>query len=114
MRHQKLDESAPMVRQKIGVAFRALRKSGYIARQNFMCCMGCGFAAMPEGTKKAVFYHRQDADRLSSSGRCYIAWGGDGQEIRKAFEAAGLKVEWDGTEAARFCVSEPAVEEVAA
>jgi hypothetical protein len=51
------------VRIRIGKAFRKLRKLGLIAKQNFACCMGCGFAELtplltpdPE-IRGIVFYH---------------------------------------------------------
>jgi hypothetical protein len=44
-------------------AFNALRKNGYFARQNFMCCQTCEWAAVPEKNEsKVVFYHSQDND----------------------------------------------------
>lgn len=31
-------------KQKMNNAFAELRKAGYVAKQNFMCCQGCGWA----------------------------------------------------------------------
>ncbi len=35
---------------------------------------------------------------------CYLAWGGDGEEIAAALRRAGLAVEWDGTPHQRMWV----------
>lgn len=61
--------------------------------------------------QKYVFYHRQDHEQLVADGTCFIAWGGetDGTEIKKAFEEAGLCVDWDGTKRSRFEVHIPYV-----
>ena len=110
MKRSHYDEphaDARAVRARLTQAFRALRKSGYVCRQNFMCCMGCANAAMPEGTTKCVFYHRQDADSLRKRGSVYLAWTGDGPEIFRAMEAAGLRVDWNGSDDERMKVSMP-------
>jgi len=79
------------------VAFKSLRKKGYFAKQNFMCCLSCGNSAIPKDKKKKfVFYHRQDAETLRQYGYCYLAWGGNGKEIVETLEAEGLKVVWNG------------------
>ena len=51
-----------------------------------------------------MFYHRQDTPDLASEGGCYLAWGGDGEEIAAALRRAGLAVEWDGTPHQRMWV----------
>lgn len=66
--------------------------------------MGCGNDAMPEGTTKAVFYHRQDAATLVSIGAVRLAWSGDGTEIAEAMRAVNLIVEWDGSDSTRIRV----------
>ena len=65
------------LKAKLTVAFRALRRAGYFARQRWQCCMSCGFAAVPEGKDKVVFYHAQDSQRMYE-GAVYLAWAGDG------------------------------------
>lgn len=102
----------------IKAAYRVLRKQGFYCRSNFWCCQGCACSAIsirseergedPE-KQKYVFYHQQDNENLLEQGNCYMAWGGptDGEEIKKAFEKAGLRVEWDGTRSSRFKVSLP-------
>lgn len=95
--------------------FKNLRKAGYAGRQNFTCCMSCGNAALPEGTTKYAFYHRQDAANMIDAAHrrqrlgVMLAWGGDGIVIAKAFEDAGLEVQWDGTDAKRIHVREAEV-----
>lgn len=95
-------------RAKLTKGFEALRRRGYFARHNWQCCQSCGCAALPEGTEFYVFYHRQDAARLRDSSHpgVMLAWGGDGEEIRKAFLEVGCAVTWDGAERTRIYVSE--------
>lgn len=93
-----------MEHSKITIAFRSLRKKGYFAKQNFMCCQSCGFAAVPEGIEKVVFYHNQDKQRASKNGHVYMSWAGDGNEIVAELKAAGAVVEWDGSESTRILV----------
>ena len=90
------------LKKKVNEGFKLLRERGYWARQNWQCCSGCGWAAIEDkNASKAVFYHAQDARNLNKDGYVYIAWAGDGNEIRDAFVDAGLNVEWDGTENSR-------------
>jgi hypothetical protein len=86
-------------------AFRALRKKGYIAKQNFMCCQSCALAELPEGTEKYVFYHRQDNTQLIRTGSCHLAWGGDGKAIVDVLEAEGLLTSWDGSPHSRILIA---------
>ena len=113
--------------EKITLAFRSLRKEGFIARQRFLCCGSCAGSAvatqvgeMPKARRDKVrglvFYTRQDDgnafDRRGHFTGLYLAYGqihvhevGDvglptvevGQALVKALEAQGLKVEWDGS-----------------
>jgi len=93
-------------KRKVTEAFKALRKEGYFARQNFQCCQSCGWYAIPEGREeKAVFYHKQDAERFRETGECAIAWSGDGARICEVFRSHGLKVEWDGSASRRIFIS---------
>jgi hypothetical protein len=49
------------MRTNLTKAFAELRKNGYFAKQNFLCCQSCGWAALSdEEAKNAVFYHNQD------------------------------------------------------
>jgi hypothetical protein len=96
-----------MKQPKIAKAFRTLRKLGYFARQNWMCCQGCGWAAVPD-QDKVVFYHSQDREHFIETGNLYLSWSGDGEEIVKAFHEAGLCVKWDGDTGTRILVADPA------
>jgi hypothetical protein len=100
------------VKQKINFAFRELRKAGYFAKQNFWCCQSCGWYAVPENAKKVVFYHNQDLDRFKRTGELMLAWGGNGSEICRIFEHAGLVAEWDGTDDKRIAIREKIPEDV--
>ena len=68
---------------RINNAFKELRKRGYFARQNFMCCQTCGWAGVPDNkADKAVFYHAQDKEHLEKTGKLYLAWAGDEHQNR--------------------------------
>ena len=84
-------------------AFKELRKFGYFARQNFMCCQNCGWHAIPEGqTDKAVFFHQQDNDSKKEGKSFCLAWSGDGQQICDILNRNGVVTEWDGSESKRI------------
>ena len=86
-------------------AFAELRKKGYFARQNFMCCQSCGWAAMTdEQAKNAVFYHNQDYRYLKYGDDLYLAWSGDGHFIARTLEGFGMKVKWDGDSSDKIMV----------
>jgi hypothetical protein len=81
---------------QITAAFKDLKKLGYFAEQDFMCCQSCGWAAVPDGqASRAVFYHAQDAEAFEQPNPqgIYLAWSGDADEICKVLEARGLDVE---------------------
>lgn len=90
------------------LAFRNLRKRGFFARQNYLCCQSCAWSSIPEEkSNKVVFYHQQDNE--SFDGRdlerpIHLAWGGDGKEIVEELEKVGFEVEWDGSENKRIIV----------
>lgn len=92
--------------QMIEPAFKALRKLGYFAAQDFYCCQSCGWAAIPEGQdEKAVFYHEQDAEHLKRGSVC-LAWSGNGSEIVKTLKEnidhSFVKIIWDGSDFTRI------------
>ena len=91
-----------MNKKNLNKAFRELRKEGFIAKQNFMCCQTCAWAAIPEKEKKVVFYHRQDNDTLKSKNSCYIAWKGNGNQIIEIFNKNGVRTHWDGLDSTRI------------
>ena len=90
-------------RKRITIAFRELRKAGYFCRRSWSCCRSCGITEIPKkNQKKFLFYCSQsnslfDGAYLGSQG-LWWTWYGNGHEIARAFEHAGFKVEWDGTE----------------
>ena len=56
-------------KDRLKAAFKQLRSTPSVfARMNFMCCTGCGCAAIPEDKALYVFYHAQDNEH---------AWDGD-------------------------------------
>lgn len=94
-----------MDNNNLNKAFRALSKAGYFAKQNFLCCQTCGWAAMTEEqAKKAVFYHAQDNDDKKDNRPFHLAWAGDGNEICKILNANNVKTDWDGSDDKRICV----------
>lgn len=95
--------SNPIDKSRITEAFRELRKLGYFARQNFLCCSSCAWYEVPEEkSEKVVFYHSQDNDNLKSEGKCYIAWAGDGTEIVSVLNKHGVKTIWNGSKDTRI------------
>ncbi len=72
---QAWDNHTLFVKPRITTGFAALRKLGYLARQNHLCCSSCAATAiagyvqeMPDSAKAklkgAVYYHQQDGDVL--------------------------------------------------
>ena len=95
-----------MAQSNLTKAFKALRKKGYFARQNFWCCQSGAWSAMTdEQANKTVFYHRQDADDLRDSGTCHLAWSGNGQEIVDVLKENGVEVEWNGSDSQRILIT---------
>lgn len=91
---------------KLTKAFKALRKAGYFAKQNFWCCQTCGWADVPDGREdKVVFYHAQDNDDKVQGLPFHVAWSGDGHEICRIFNENGITTNWDGSENKRIELS---------
>lgn len=86
-------------------AFKELRKLGYFARQNFMCCQNCAWAEVPVDVKKVVFYHKQDGQHLEETGECYLSWSGDRNEIAEVLERNGVLKTKPEDEGKRFEIS---------
>ena len=109
--------------------FSRLRKLGYLARQNFLCCQNCAGAELTnqaeelfeDGTtiKGVVYYHQQDAERINEFGEVYLAYGQAessekgpigssslkvGEQVIKVLEEFGLKYEWNGSADTRILV----------
>ena len=92
-------------KSKITEAFKELRKLGYFARQNFLCCQTCAWHGVPdEKGERAVFYHNQDNESLKSDGKCHLAWSGNGTEIVSVLNKHGVKTEWDGSSNKRILI----------
>ncbi len=116
-------------RERIEMAFEALRAEGFTAEMDFLCCTGCGLAELhgrvPDGAPW-VFYHRQDEE--GAFGRYYVddddeegapgggqlqeglylTFGSDpaaGRKICAAIQAAGLYADWNGEMARKIEVS---------
>lgn len=86
-------------------AFAELRKQGYFAKQNFMCCQSCGWAALTdEQANNAVFYHSQDYIDLKNGDDLYLAWSGDGEFICDTLESFGMVVKWSGDNSDRIMI----------
>ena len=94
------------VRSKIRKAFAILRKKGYFARMNFMCCSTCALYEIKND--KFVFFHHQDNYAFNESGECTIRYGStvtDANEIYTVLKSVGLTVDWDGDLNRTMCVS---------
>lgn len=93
------------MKQQLNDAFKALRAEGFFARQNFMCCGGCGAAAVPAEKQDAyVFFHSQDNARFEKGDDFYLAWNGDGAKICQVLAKHGIATLWNGDENMRIRV----------
>jgi len=93
------------MRTNLSMAFAKLRKQGYFAKQNFMCCQSCGWAELSdEQAQKAVFYNNQDYRDFRNGGDIYLSWSGNGYEIKSTLESFGLRVDWDGESSKRIVI----------
>jgi len=107
----------------IAVAFRSLRKQGFVARQNFCCCQGCALSKLLQeahGAEDAptgyCFFTKQDRKRLDAEGRVLLAFGifpsekksstaGEvGKLIVATCETAGCAVDWSGSTSEKILV----------
>lgn len=94
-------------REKVKTVFAKLRKAGWFARMNFMCCSSCGWAELSEkygedDNKNIVFYNKQSADAFDINGNLGnsylpLQWSGNAREVVAELALAGFGVEWDGT-----------------
>jgi hypothetical protein len=100
-----------MTKDNLNVVFRALRKMGLVARQNFLCCSTCACAELYDRLTDdkigAVYYHQQDAARMREQGTLCIRYSGNedngecsqrvvGEIVVAALRARGFDPEWDG------------------
>ncbi|KAA2261433.1 hypothetical protein F0L68_16730 [Solihabitans fulvus] len=100
-------------------AFEALDANGIVPRADFACCNTCGMAEIGdeagEGARGFVFFHQQDTASAVAGHGLRLAYGSlpgspldtraVGQEVAAALTAAGLPVEWNGSEDRRICVT---------
>jgi len=106
---------------KLTKGFCAVRKLGIVAKQNFLCCNGCGLNELSNrhkagkfpGKRGYIFYHNQNYDRMKETGKVCIYFGTFDEsdsvpmamEVKAAFESVGLSVDWNGTEIEAMKVS---------
>jgi hypothetical protein len=96
-----------VTKKDVSKVFRALRQLGYYAKQDFACCLTCGWAEVPEGEEKVVFYHHQDSDAFKKGilvRPLYLAWQGNANEIYNAITSNNLEYEHDGSENKRIAI----------
>jgi len=105
-------------RALLAAAFRQLRKDGWWARMNHLCCQTC-LTYDTDDDKPYIGFHAQDNERIPESGYTYLTHGPptgehdtlfDGvwsKRAVKVIESFGLTVEWDGTMASRIKVLLP-------
>lgn len=104
---------------RIQLAFKGLRRLGYLTRANTLCCSSCLVAQvtvdvekrmavddvdkLPAEKKAWVGWNRQSNDALEDRNlvsHLFMTWGApDGVEIAGMMAYAGLRVDWDGSEA---------------
>ena len=116
-------------RQKLRGAFAELRKLGWYARMNYLCCQTCAWADAAATLKKRgkdadeadiVFYHRQDGDAFKHRigdwhvtgpqtdylrRPLYLAHQGRAYEVVGVLKKYGLNAEWDGDTGMRIKVN---------
>ena len=104
-------------RALLAAAFRQLRREGWWARMNHLCCQTC-LTYDTDDEKPYIGFHAQDNERIPESGYTYLTHGPPVDDImydstvwsKRAvvvIESFGLTVEWDGTMASRIKVLLP-------
>ena len=107
------------LKEKIRRVFKELRREGYLARMNYLCCCTCAEYDLSQKAKElekkgkeiegVVYYHRQGEQGLWEYGDLCLYYGTykDDDEMRSAdrkigeyivqkFQSAGVDLEWDG------------------
>lgn len=104
-------------------AFADLRKRGWFARMNYLCCQTCGFYSAAQAIKARtgdtsdddvttpiLFYHAQDNERAFAGGTrniqgtLYLSHSGDACVAVGVLVSHGLDVQWDGDNGTRIAV----------
>jgi len=119
------------MRDRLIKVFRELRKEGFLARANFMCCRNCAGSELAcraeelyekgKKVKGAVFWTRQDEENLRNNGRMYISYGPCitrkygliglptevvGRKLCEKLSAYNVPYQWDGNPNVRVLVGE--------
>lgn len=119
------------VRHAVLKAFGKLRKEGYLARANHLCCQNCAgydltqkaVKLIEEGkeVKGCIFWHKQDEQRWKETGSMYIAFGNMdsdkhgkiglstkevGERVVEELKKFNVPYEWDGSAGSRIKVME--------
>lgn len=121
------------MKKRLTQAFRAMRKEGLLARQNFECCSSCAGYSMATRAEEMIssgkkmkseikgccFYHAQDNDSLVVGREFYLAYGPMGTQkydmiglsnekvaeiVIKCLKNAGIETDWDGKGDTRICI----------
>lgn len=117
------------VRHAILKAFRELRKEGYLARANHLCCQNCAGYDLTEkaaklvgegkSVKGCVFWHNQDEQNWKETGSMHLAFGDMdstehgkiglttkevGERVVEKLKKFNVPYEWDGKSGTRIRV----------
>ena len=114
------EEKVYELKEKIRNVFKELRREGYLARMNYLCCGTCACSSLPSRSeelekngkeiKGVIFYHEQSEEGLWDYGNVCIYFGTHkdqddmrttdrkmGEYLVNKFKDAGVDVEWDGS-----------------
>jgi hypothetical protein len=119
-----------LVKRHISRAFEDLRKQGFLAKENFLCCQTCaGYDLTIEAEKLikegkevngCVYWHGQDEDNWNEIGQMFLAYGEMesekcgtiglptkevGKLVMKALKKHHVPCEWNGDPSRRILVS---------
>jgi len=109
-RYYRVDKGTGEVREKVKEVFKVLRKHGFIARMNFLCCSTCASYELGErlntscDKKFVAYWHNQDEERYRETGHLHIRYfSKEGESIKEAgkdiimlLKLAGVVYRWDG------------------
>lgn len=121
-RRRHLEVAGTSSYERLRRAFDQLAESGVLARENYLCCQTCAYAAIDEEIGDAVdrgeavrgyvLFHSQDTDRAVETGILLLRYGGSnldpelqgapatkkiGEEIVAVLKAAAFEPEWSGS-----------------